>query len=122
MEKIEIEEFFAEMRRIVEVQIRQAVGVLVEHYDDKIKLVVEQYDGIAGHMGNMERKLDSHTEMIGELAEDVFNIKEDIKILKGDAAFLRADTLAIKNKLDVKGDKRDVVLLDRRVQALEREK
>ncbi len=57
-------------------EIKRYLGVLHEDYSSKLDLVVEQFGGI-------NKKLDSHTEMTGRIAEDVEIIKNDIEFLKG---------------------------------------
>ncbi len=52
------------------------LGVLLENNNHRIEAIGEQYSGI-------NKKLDSHTEMIGQLAEDIAIIKVNVEFLKG---------------------------------------
>lgn len=47
------------------------LGALIENNNHKIGVVAEQYIGI-------NKKLDSHAEMVGRLAEDVSIIKTNV--------------------------------------------
>ncbi len=96
MEKGEKEEFLSEIRQLFDAQSRHIVGVVTEHYDDKIKLVVEQYTGLREEFDGVKRILGSHTEMIGELAVDVVGIRLG---LKGKAD--TADVSVLKRRLDI---------------------
>ena len=77
----------------------RSLGVLIEHVDDKVSLVAEQY-------GNIKKALDNHTEMIG-------SIKMDIEVIK-------ADILFIKGGLKKKVDADEFSVLERRVALLEK--
>lgn len=90
MEKTEKEEFKEE--------IKQIVGVITEPFDDKIKLVVEQYVDIKDTQV-------LQGEMLKDLAVDIIAIKSDVKVISA--------------KLDRKADVKDLVVSDRRVTALE---
>lgn len=74
-------------------------GVLLEHVDEKVGLIAEQH-------GDIKKILDSHTEMIGNLAVDVSLIKDDISF--------------IKNSLKKKVDYDEFTALERRVLLLEK--
>ena len=110
------------------------IGVVLEHLDGKISLVAEQYGdikdeiggikseiggikseiggikseigGIKSEIGGIKKTLDSHTEMIGNLATDVAIIKEDVEFIKG----------SLKKKIDIE----EFAALERRVALLER--
>lgn len=75
------------------------LGVLIEHVDEKVGLIAEQH-------GDIRKILDSHTEMIGNLAVDVSLIKDDISF--------------IKNSLKKKVDYDEFAALERRVLLLEK--
>ena len=63
--------------KIIDVgQELRGLGVLIEHNNDKISAVAEQYTSI-------NRKLDSHTEMVGKLAVDMEIVKTNVEFLKG---------------------------------------
>ncbi len=91
----------------------RGLGVLIEHVDDKVSTVAEQYGDIKEEIGNMKGEigtikqiLDSHTEMIGRLTVDVEIIKQDTEF--------------IKNSLKRKVDLEEFTALERRVALLER--
>jgi len=59
-------------------------GFLMEHFDDKISAVVEQFGDIHKKLDSHTQILDSHTEMIGSMKENIEVIKDDIAIIKTD--------------------------------------
>lgn len=81
-----------------EERIKRHIDVLKEDFDSKVVLLIEQYNSI-------KERLDSHSEMIA-------SIKEDIEIMKVDVAF-------IKNSLKKKVDIEEFEALERRVAILE---
>ena len=84
-------------KEIIE-EIKRHQDVLYEKLQGDIRVIGEQH-------GSIQEKLDSHTEMIG-------SIKEDIEIMKVDIAF-------IKNGLKEKVDRDEFVALEKRVILLE---
>ncbi|MDE2144782.1 MAG: hypothetical protein KGJ01_02340 [Patescibacteria group bacterium] len=80
------------------IEIRR-LGVIVEKINDNVKLVAEQY-------GDINKKLDSHTEMIGHIAADLEIMKDDVSL--------------IKNELRQKVGIEEFVILEKRVAALEK--
>ena len=96
------------------------LGVIVEHTNDKVSLLAEQYGGIKKDIGNIKKDvsnikntvdshteiLNSHTEMIGRLNVDVTIIKEDVEFIKN----------SLKKKIDVE----EFAALERRVTLLEK--
>ena len=76
----------------------RGLGVLIEHNNDKISTVAEQYQSI-------NEKLDSHTEIIGRMAEDIEVIKANVEFLKG----------GMKKKVDYD----EFLALERRLSLLE---
>ena len=89
------------------------LGVIVEHIDNKVSLVAEQYGDIKKDIGGIKDDivgikdtLNSHTEMIGRLNIDVTIIKEDIGFIKG----------SLKKKIDIE----EFSALERRVTLLEK--
>ena len=74
---------------------------------------------MAEQYSNINQKLDSHSEMIVEMKEDIEAIKDDIVIMKKDIVIIKEDAEVIKDILDKKIDHGDFVLLERRVLALE---
>lgn len=61
----------------------RGLGVMIEHVDDKVSLVAEQYGDIKKTLDNHSAILDSHTEMIGSIKMDIEVIKTDITFIKG---------------------------------------
>src|SRR3989338_8904901 len=76
-----------------------------EEFQNHTGALAEQYSGI-------NRKLDSHAEMIAEM-------KEGIDVMKDDIVIIKKDVEVIKDILDKKVDHGDFVLLERRVLTLE---
>lgn len=76
----------------------RGLGVIIEHIDDKVSLVAEQY-------GDIKKTLDNHTEMIGSM-------KMDIEVIKTDVAFIKG---GLKRKVDIE----EFSALERRVALLE---
>ena len=74
------------------------LGAMKEDFDSKVQLIAKQYIDI-------KETLDSHTEMIGRIEEDVEIIKLDIEF--------------IKNDLNKKVDRDEFAVLERRVALLE---
>jgi len=89
------------------------LGVMVEAMGDHVRLVAEQYGDIKKDIGEMKYTLDSHTEMIGSLMVDMTEVKADVSVLK-------KDMTEVKGLLKQKADQSDVVILDQRVLALEK--
>jgi len=84
--------------RVQTEEIKKHINVLKEDFDSKVSLIAEQYSSI-------KARLDSHSEMIA-------SIKEDIEIMKVDVEF-------IKNSLKKKVDLEEFEALERRVIVLE---
>lgn len=82
------------------------IGVLIEHFDNKLDLVVEQYADVKKILSEHTKTLDSHTEMIGSM-------KVDVEIIKSDIEFIKRD---LKKKVDID----EFSALERRVAALEK--
>jgi archaellum component FlaC len=82
------------------------LGVIVEHTDDKVSLLAEQYGDIKKDIGGIKDTLNSHTEMIGRLNIDVTIIKEDVEFIKS----------SLKKKIDIE----EFAALERRVTLLEK--
>ena len=83
---------------------------LVEIFDDRIKVVTEQYNGIQKTLDSHTKTLDSHTEQIGNILVDLSSIKINIANISYDVGV----------KLDNKADKKHFVDLDQRVRRLEK--
>ncbi len=83
----------------------RGLGAMIEHVDDKVSLVAEQYGDIKKTLDNHTKILDNHTEMIGY-------VKMDIEVIKADIAFIKG---GLKRKVDVE----EFSALERRVALLE---
>lgn len=86
--------------------IRQIIGVAVEHLDDKISLVAEQYGDIRETLGEHTKILDTHTETMGNLMVEMHIVKEDLEFIKN----------SLKKKVDID----EFIALERRVALLEK--
>jgi hypothetical protein len=90
-----------ELKQILKEQsedFKRHVSTLAEDFHSQVKLIGEQY-------GSIKETLDSHTEMI-------VSLKEDMEIVKTDIGF-------VKNFLKRKIDIEEFSVLERRVAALE---
>ncbi len=83
---------------------------LVEIFDDRIKTVQEEFNGINKKLDFHTRILDSHTEQIGNILVDLSTIKISMNQISYDVGM----------KLDNKADKKHFVDLDGRVRRLEK--
>lgn len=99
--------------------MKRHMSALIEHVDDRITGIGEQFI-------DFRRKLDSHTEMLGELAEDVAVIrtdvgflKDDMVVVKKDISIMKEDISEIKDDLQQKVDRGEFAALERRVSAVE---
>ncbi|TSC78446.1 MAG: hypothetical protein G01um101429_777 [Parcubacteria group bacterium Gr01-1014_29] len=90
---------------IVALELRR-LGVIIEHVDGTVSLVVEQYGDTKKTLDNHSKILDSHTEMIG-------SIKMDIEVIKADITFIKG---GLKRKVDTE----EFSILERRVALLEK--
>ena len=81
-------------------------GVLLEHVDSKVSLVAEQYGDVKKDTGDINKKLDAHTEMIGKLSINIEIVKEEIEFIKA----------GFKRKIDIE----EFAALERRVSLLEK--
>ena len=91
------EEIVKEVRRL---------GVVVEHVDGKVDLLAEQYGDIKKTLDQHTETLETHTEMIGDLAVNMQIVKSDIELIKS----------GLRKKVDVE----DFEILEKRVAALEK--
>jgi len=62
----------------VEEEVRH-LGVKVEAVDHKVQLIAEQLDSHTKRFEGIEHTLDSHTEMIGNLATDMAIVKDTVE-------------------------------------------
>ena len=86
--------------------------VVAEGLNDKISIIAEQYGGI-------KKTLDSHTEMIGSMAEDIEIIRIDLSDTKKDVEIIKTDIKLIKGDIKKKVDHEEFVVLERRVTFME---
>lgn len=114
-------------------------GIILEDINSKIDLILEGYSVMNEKLDFHDKKLDSHTEMLGSLLEwrSVMNekidsmdkkldshtemftsLKEDTEILKANMAVVVADTS--KLKMDIKGLEEKNVALTQRIVPLEK--
>ena len=84
----------------------RGIGVLIEHVDEKVGLVAEQYGDIKKTLNSHTKILEAHTEMIGNITVDLAIIKEDVALIKN----------SIKKKVDID----EFAALERRVLILEK--
>lgn len=63
-------------------QIRTGIrhlGVMIEHVDDKVSAIAEQYKDIKDTLSSQSKTLKNHSEMIADLKVDTTQIKEELK-------------------------------------------
>ena len=73
--------------------IKRHMGALKEDFQDKVKVIAELSLSI-------KKTVDSHTEMIGNLAVDVETLKDDVKVLKDDMVVVKSDLQIIKTDVE----------------------
>ncbi|KKS45125.1 hypothetical protein A3I25_01470 [Candidatus Nomurabacteria bacterium RIFCSPLOWO2_02_FULL_42_17] len=69
---------------------KRYLGVLQEYYRENLKTIRDGFEVVNIKLDSNSKKLDSHTEMIASLMENIEIIKMDIAFLKG----------ALKQKVD----------------------
>lgn len=120
--------------------LKRYIGALMEENREQIKGIAERFVDFDrkldshtailethGHwFENIDLKLISHTQMIGELAENVATLTGNVATLTGNVATLTKDVSIIKEKvssiedtLKTKVDREEFVILDRRVTSVE---
>ena len=82
------------------------LGVIVEDTNHKVDIIAEQYGDIKSEISGIKKTLDSHTEMIANLAVN-------LGIVKGDVEFMKH---SLKRKVDME----EFAALERRVALLEK--
>ena len=102
------------------------VGVLLEHIDDKVTLIAEQYGDLKNGQKEMHKQIDTLNkrvdyiaDTVGVLKEDVSVLKEDVGVLKEDVATIKMDIEMIKHDLKNKISRDEFAILERRVALLE---
>jgi len=85
--------------------LKRYLGALHEEHMGAIKAMGEQFLDVNRKLDGIDKTLESHTEMIGKLAEDMEIVKADIGVIKTD----------LKQKVD----RTEFATLERRVARLE---
>jgi hypothetical protein len=86
-------------------EMKHYLGALAETHNEHLKGIKEGFIVV-------NRKLDSHSEMIGTLMQDVSTLKTDMTIVKEDLSVIKGD---LKRKVDYD----DFLSLVKRVQKIE---
>jgi len=146
----EREEHNTEVQKLIKTSREETgryLGALEENFQHGLSAVAEQFLSVKETLDEHGRKLDSHTEMIGELKVDVTMIREELdehgrtlhehskvlkehskvlkehsKILNDQSATLGShskDLAEIKDSLREKADRKSLIELDKRVFFLE---
>ena len=89
------------------------LGVIVEHIDDKVSLVAEQYGDIKKDINDIKNTLNSHTETLNSHTEMIGRLNIDVTIIKEDVEFIKS---SLKKKIDID----EFSALERRVALLEK--
>jgi predicted nucleic acid-binding Zn-ribbon protein len=89
------------------------LGALLEDNNHKISAIAEQY-------GDINKKLDSHTEMIGGLAVRMTSMEVKMVNMEMNIAVMREDIEFIKSGMKRKVDQDEFDALIRRVSVLEK--
>lgn len=79
MKKVEKEEFFSEMGKVFEKHADRIIGVVTEAYEDKIKLVIEQFGGLYEAIDDLRQKFTLQEEKIDSVIVDVVVIRSQLK-------------------------------------------
>lgn len=75
-------------------EIKRYIGAISEHFQNGVDTIVEQFSGF-------KKTLDSHTEMIGHILEDVTVLKEDMKEVKSELKGLQGEMREVKGELKI---------------------
>lgn len=62
--------------------MKRHMSALSEDFQERVKVVAEQFGGLNTKIDKMHGTLDSHTEMIGTLMVDMTVVKSDVKLIK----------------------------------------
>lgn len=73
-------------------EIKRYIGAISEHFQNGIDAIVEQFSGF-------KKTLDSHTEMIGHILEDVTVLKEDMKEVKSELKEVRGEVKGLQGEM-----------------------
>jgi len=95
---VEMQKYIKKVRDEANEDMERYLGVLNEATTEHMKAIRESFI-------DTNRKLDSHSEMIAEMKEDITVIKEDISVLKDDVSELKKDMVTVKKDIvEMKGD------------------
>ncbi|MEK7500772.1 MAG: hypothetical protein AAB642_01450 [Patescibacteria group bacterium] len=92
----------------------RSLGIIIEHIDDKVSLVTEQYGDIKKTLDNHTKILDNHTKTLDSHTEMIGSMKMDVEVIKTDITFIKGGI--IKRKVDAE----EFSVLERRVVLLEK--
>lgn len=73
-------------------EIKRYIGAISEHFQNGVDAIVEQFSGF-------KKTLDSHTEMIGHILEDVTVLKEDMKEMKSEMKEVKSELKITNGRL-----------------------
>jgi hypothetical protein len=81
-------------------EVKRYLGSLSEDFQHKVSAIGEQFGGLNVRMDTIDKKLDVHTQMIGQLMTDVQEIKNDLKqkVDRTEFARLEKRVLAIESR------------------------
>jgi len=88
------------------------LGVFIEHVDSNVGLIAEQHSDIKKDIGGIKKTLDSHTEMIGDLAVGLEVVKSDLEVIKKDVKITKDDLEVVKKDVKITKDDLEVVKKD----------
>lgn len=100
-------------------EIKRHFNVVTEKIEDKISLVAEQYGDIKKDISGIKQTLDSHTDMIVSMKEDIETTKIDMADTKKDVEIIKSDIEFIKGGLKKKVDYEEFLALEKRLVLLE---
>lgn len=95
------------------------VGAMLEHIDDKVTLIAEQYIDLKTQYKGLDQKIDNLSSQVNDLTDVVGSIKEDVEVVKEDVSVIKTDIEFIKHDLKKKVDRDEFAVLERRVALLE---
>ena len=94
-------------------EIKRYLGSLSEDFQHKVSAIGEQFSGLNNkidridyRVGNVEKKLDSHTVMIGRIMIDVEEIKSGMREKVDRAEFVKLEKRLVILEATVYGGKR----------------
>ena len=87
-------------------------GALLEHINDKVTLIAEQYTDLNKKSDKMDKKFDTLRNRLDHVVDMVGSVKEDVEVIKMDIEFIKHD---LKNKVA----RDEFAVLERRVALLE---